>query len=90
VPVRATGADFPGGGARGAALDDHAAGGNGPIDWKDRTAGPEGRANFKTALAVAKPADAFMTAASPGVIAHFLKNDHYPSREAYLARLATS
>lgn len=28
-----------------------------------------------------------MTAASPGVIAHFLHNTHYPSREAYLARL---
>jgi 5-methyltetrahydropteroyltriglutamate--homocysteine methyltransferase len=28
-----------------------------------------------------------MTAASPGVIAHFLKNEHYPTREAYLARL---
>jgi hypothetical protein len=27
-----------------------------------------------------------MTAASPGVIAHFLPNRHYPSREAYLAR----
>ena len=35
-----------------------------------------------------KPADAFMTAASPGVIAHFMKNEHYPSRDAYLARLA--
>jgi 5-methyltetrahydropteroyltriglutamate--homocysteine methyltransferase len=32
-------------------------------------------------------AESFMTAASPGVIAHFLRNDHYPSREAYLARL---
>ena len=29
-----------------------------------------------------------MTAASPGVIAHFLRNEYYPSREAYLARLA--
>jgi 5-methyltetrahydropteroyltriglutamate--homocysteine methyltransferase len=28
-----------------------------------------------------------MTAASPGVIAHFLKNEYYPSREAYLTRL---
>ena len=28
-----------------------------------------------------------MTAASPGVIAHFLQNEYYPSREAYLARL---
>jgi 5-methyltetrahydropteroyltriglutamate--homocysteine methyltransferase len=31
--------------------------------------------------------EAFMTAASPGVIAHFLRNEYYPSREAYLARL---
>jgi 5-methyltetrahydropteroyltriglutamate--homocysteine methyltransferase len=29
-----------------------------------------------------------MNAASPGVISLFLKNDHYPSREAYLAALA--
>jgi 5-methyltetrahydropteroyltriglutamate--homocysteine methyltransferase len=28
-----------------------------------------------------------MTAASPGVIAHFLRNEYYPSRDAYLARL---
>jgi 5-methyltetrahydropteroyltriglutamate--homocysteine methyltransferase len=28
-----------------------------------------------------------MTAASPGVIAHFLRNTYYPTREAYLARL---
>lgn len=30
----------------------------------------------------------FMNAASPGVISLFLQNDHYPSREAYLAALA--
>lgn len=29
-----------------------------------------------------------MTAASPGVIAHFLLNRYFPTREAYLARLA--
>ena len=28
-----------------------------------------------------------MTGASPGVIAHFLRNEYYPSREAYLTRL---
>jgi 5-methyltetrahydropteroyltriglutamate--homocysteine methyltransferase len=28
-----------------------------------------------------------MTAASPGVIAHFLRNEYYPSRDAYLAHL---
>src|SRR5262245_43159295 len=59
---------------------------NGPIEWKDRTAVQKDIANFKSALESAKPADAFMTAASPGVIAHFLKNEHYPSRETYLAR----
>ena len=61
---------------------------NGPIDWKDRNAVQKDVANFKAALASVKPADAFMTAASPGVIAHFLKNEHYPTRDAYLARLA--
>lgn len=30
----------------------------------------------------------FMNAASPGVISLFLQNDHYPTREAYLAALA--
>src|SRR5208283_1415212 len=30
----------------------------------------------------------FLTAASPGVISIFLKNRHYPTREAYLAALA--
>ncbi len=30
----------------------------------------------------------FMNAASPGVISLFLQNDHYPSRETYLAALA--
>jgi 5-methyltetrahydropteroyltriglutamate--homocysteine methyltransferase len=61
---------------------------NGPIEWKDHAAVQKDIANFKAALQSAEPADAFMSAASPGVIAHFLKNEHYPSREAYLARLA--
>jgi 5-methyltetrahydropteroyltriglutamate--homocysteine methyltransferase len=40
-----------------------------------------------TAGAAKTFAEPFMTAASPGVIAHFLRNEHYPTREAYLARL---
>jgi 5-methyltetrahydropteroyltriglutamate--homocysteine methyltransferase len=32
--------------------------------------------------------EAFMSAASPGVIALFFRNDHYPSRDAYLAAIA--
>jgi 5-methyltetrahydropteroyltriglutamate--homocysteine methyltransferase len=45
-------------------------------------------AHLKAALAGVQPAEAFMTAASPGVIAHFLHNEYYPSHEAYLAHLA--
>ncbi len=88
VPLRADWADFPEAAARGerrSTIMRPAC--NGPIEWKDRNAVQKDVANFKAALASAKPADAFMTAASPGVIAHFLKNDHYPSRDAYLARL---
>lgn len=33
-------------------------------------------------------AEGFLTAASPGVISVFLKNKHYPNREAYLEALA--
>jgi 5-methyltetrahydropteroyltriglutamate--homocysteine methyltransferase len=60
---------------------------NGPIDWKDRGAVQKDVANLRAGVEAARPTDAFMTAASPGVIAHFLQNTHYPSREAYLARL---
>ncbi len=61
---------------------------DGPIDWKDREAVQKDVANFKAAVSASPPAEAFMTAASPGVIAHFLLNRYYPTREAYLARLA--
>jgi 5-methyltetrahydropteroyltriglutamate--homocysteine methyltransferase len=60
---------------------------DGPIDWKDRGAVQRDVDNLRAAVAAAGPTEAFMTAASPGVIAHFLRNAHYPSREAYLARL---
>ena len=60
---------------------------NGPIEWKDRGAVQKDVASLRVAVDAAKPTEAFMTAASPGVIAHFLRNEHYPSREAYLARL---
>jgi 5-methyltetrahydropteroyltriglutamate--homocysteine methyltransferase len=60
---------------------------DGPIDWKDRGGVERDVANLRAAVAAAGPTEAFMTAASPGVIAHFLRNTYYPSREAYLARL---
>ena len=61
---------------------------DGPIEWKDREAVQTDTANLRAALSGLEPAEAFMTAASPGVIAHFLINRYFPSREAYLARLA--
>ena len=85
---RADWADFPEAAARAerrAAILRPAC--NGPIDWKDRGAVQNDVANFRAAVEGAAPTDAFMSAASPGVIAHFLQNTHYPSREAYLARL---
>jgi 5-methyltetrahydropteroyltriglutamate--homocysteine methyltransferase len=88
VPVRADWSDFPEAAARAERRSTIARPAcNGPIDWKDRTAVQKDAANLKAAVDAARPTDAFMTAASPGVIAHFLKNEYYPSREAYLARL---
>lgn len=44
--------------------------------------------NLKAAMRAAGISRGFMNAASPGVVSLFLPNQHYPSREAYLAALA--
>ena len=44
--------------------------------------------NLKAALEGTGVSTAFMTAASPGVIAHFQPNQYYPSTEEYLMALA--
>ena len=44
--------------------------------------------NLKGAMASHGAKRGFMNAASPGVISLFLQNDHYKTREAYLAALA--
>src|SRR6266478_7306336 len=88
VPTRADWADFPEAAARSerrSTISRPAC--NGPIEWTDRTAVQKDVANLSAALQGVQPTEAFMTAASPGVIAHFLRNEHYPTREAYLARL---
>src|SRR3989441_8782574 len=88
VPARADWADFPEAAAsseRRSTISRPAC--NGPIEWKDRAAVQKDTANLRAATDAAPPTEAFMTAASPGVIAHFLPNRHYPNREAYLARL---
>ncbi|MEP3948283.1 cobalamin-independent methionine synthase II family protein [Ascidiaceihabitans sp.] len=45
-------------------------------------------ANLKAAMAEHGAGRGFMNAASPGVISLFLQNDHYKTRDAYLAALA--
>lgn len=60
----------------------------GPVAWRDRGALQRDVDRFQAALAGQKPREAFMTAASPGVIALFLENKHYPSHEKYLEALA--
>jgi 5-methyltetrahydropteroyltriglutamate--homocysteine methyltransferase len=61
---------------------------NAPITVRDTTAAAADVANLKSALRDVKTEDAFMTAASPGLISLFFRNDHYPSHESYLFAIA--
>jgi 5-methyltetrahydropteroyltriglutamate--homocysteine methyltransferase len=62
---------------------------DGPIAWKDREAVGRDISRLNAALAGrARPYDVFITAASPGVIALFLRNEYYPSDRDYLETLA--
>ncbi|HEY3109059.1 MAG TPA: cobalamin-independent methionine synthase II family protein [Chloroflexota bacterium] len=60
----------------------------GPIEWRGDAQVKADIANLERALAGVDAADAFMTAASPGVVWHFLENEHYPSQEAYVFAVA--
>ena len=59
----------------------------GPIAWKDFGAVQKDIDNLKASV-VDDTQEVFMTSASPGVVANFLPNEHYPSHEAYLHALA--
>ena len=60
----------------------------GPIRYQDTTAVESDIANLRSAVSGTNATETFMSAASPGVISLFLKNDYYPSHEAYLGALA--
>jgi len=60
----------------------------GPIKVQNREALNRDLANMRAAVDAAGPAEAFLTAASPGVVASFLPNRHYPSHEAYIEAIA--
>src|SRR5215831_5844438 len=60
----------------------------GPIGVGDPAAALADIDNLKTALTGVDTAGAFLSAASPGVISLFFRNDHYATQEAYLFAIA--
>jgi 5-methyltetrahydropteroyltriglutamate--homocysteine methyltransferase len=58
------------------------------VTVRDRTALESDLQHMRRATDAAKPTDAFLNAASPGVVATFLPNRHYPTHEAYIAAVA--
>jgi 5-methyltetrahydropteroyltriglutamate--homocysteine methyltransferase len=61
---------------------------NAPIAVRDAQAARTDVANLQAALKQAQPVEAFMSAASPGVISLFFRNDHYRDEETYLFAIA--
>ena len=61
---------------------------NAPISVRDQDAPRVDADNLNAALAGAKAAGGFMSAASPGVVAVFFRNDHYKDFESYIYAIA--
>ena len=61
---------------------------DGPISVRDPRASQVDADNLRAALQTVRAAEGFMSAASPGVVSLFFRNDHYPSHEAYLFAIA--
>ncbi len=60
----------------------------GPIAVRDEAAAQTDVDNLKAAVATVTADDVFVSAASPGVISLFFRDDHYGSHEAYLFAIA--
>jgi 5-methyltetrahydropteroyltriglutamate--homocysteine methyltransferase len=60
----------------------------GDVQLRDRDAVRVDIAHFKAAIEQSHPADAFMPAASPGVVSAFQPNRHYPTHAAYIRAVA--
>ena len=63
---------------------------NAPISVRDAQAAQTDADNLKGALAGVKSAGGFMSAASPGVISLFFRNDHYKDFETYIYAIANA
>ena len=61
---------------------------NAPISVRDARAAQVDTDNLKAALAGVKSRGGFMSAASPGVISLFFRNDHYKDFETYIYAIA--
>jgi 5-methyltetrahydropteroyltriglutamate--homocysteine methyltransferase len=61
---------------------------NAPISVRDPAAARVDIANLKAAVGETKASGAFMSAASPGVVSLFFRNDHYKDHESYLHAIA--
>ncbi|MGH7932052.1 MAG: cobalamin-independent methionine synthase II family protein [Candidatus Binataceae bacterium] len=60
----------------------------GPLSYRDNEAVRADIDNLKAALAGVKAEEAFISAASPGVVSFFLSNNYYPTHEAYIRAIA--
>lgn len=60
----------------------------GPVRVRDREAVQRDLASLKAALQGIDEKEAFVTSVSPGQISRFLRNQYYPTHEAYLYALA--
>ena len=60
----------------------------GPIAVRDAGAAAADAENLRAALGAVKAEEGFLTAASPGVISLFFRDEHHGSHEAYLAAIA--
>jgi 5-methyltetrahydropteroyltriglutamate--homocysteine methyltransferase len=80
-------ADVPGFAPR-VALDLASPGCDAPVEYVGHEALQADIANLKAALAAAEVHEGFMNAASPGIVADYLANEHYPDEHSYLLALA--
>jgi 5-methyltetrahydropteroyltriglutamate--homocysteine methyltransferase len=61
---------------------------NAPISVRDKQAPVVDADNLKSALAGVKATEGFMSAASPGVVSLFFRNDYYKDFESYIYAIA--
>jgi len=61
---------------------------NAPVSVRDKQAPAVDTHNLKSALKEVKAAGAFMSAASPGVVSLFFRNDYYKDFETYIYAIA--